>query len=578
MNARSVHPMSATLSGYLFSEVFDHKPTSDKCGAGWSASPLAQGERIEVRGSDGTHHSAQPSPYPLPWEGRGGESREGSFSFLRSQIRHICHRLCSNKTESVGTFKERRFETAAPHKTAISNRRSLERTQTLKKQHAGSLRCLITLLIGHGLTVHTMATTLQQEIDAAAPGETINVVVGVHSGPIIIGKPITLAGEEGAEIRGNGTGNVVTISAEGVTLRGLRVTGSGVQLFNDDAGVFVTGNHVRIEHCFISDSLHGIYLKKISGAQIVDNRIQGKTTLRASSEPVEKTIGQSEENCDTTLVSNRRGNGIHQWNCDGNLIKGNEISDARDGIYFSFTNNSTVETNYVHHTRYGLHYMYSDANRFEHNTFSENAAGAAIMFSRNLVVHGNRFVNNRGHRAYGLIFQSSDQSRLEQNEITENAVGLSFNQCNSNAISGNRVTHNYIGLRFGSNSDSNRFTENIFARNLHPVETGASDVTGNHWAVGGVGNFWGEEVALDLDRDGINDLPHRELDLLGLLRRDFPAVAFLSDSPALQLLRFANERAVLPGMSAIEDPAPLNGRFWKIRAQRSALATVANDK
>ena len=194
------------------------------------------------------------------------------------------------------------------------------------------------------------------------------------------------------------------------------------------------------------------------------------------------------------------------------------------------------------------------------------------MFSRNLIVRGNRFENNRGHRAYGLIFQSSDNSQLEQNEIVENAVGLSFNQCNNNRVSGNHVSQNYIGLRFGSNSDGNRFTENVFARNLHPVETGASDVSGNHWAVNGVGNFWGDETALDLDRDGISDLPHRELDLLGLLRRDFPAVAFLSESPALKLLGFANERAVLPGVSAIEDPAPLNSRFWKLRAQHSAQA------
>ena len=56
--------------------------------------------------------------------------------------------------------------------------------------------------------------------------------------------------------------------------------------------------------------------------------------------------------------------------------------------------------------------MYSDGNVFENNTFTENAAGAAIMFSKDLVVRGNRFVNNRGHRAYGSIFQSSDRSTL----------------------------------------------------------------------------------------------------------------------------------------------------------------------
>jgi nitrous oxidase accessory protein len=419
--------------------------------------------------------------------------------------------------------------------------------------------------------------SLQERIDAAAPNETIHIESGFHTGPIKINKPITLIGANNAEIRGNGHGSVIDIAASGVTLNGLRVSGSGLRLSDDDAAIFVTGNNARIESCTIVDSLHGIYLKKISGAQILNNHITGKTTIAASTEPIEKGIAATDENCDTTLVANRRGNGIHQWNCDGNLIRGNDISETRDGIYFSFTNNSRVENNLIHHVRYGLHYMYSDSNVFLNNDFTENAAGAAIMFSKDLVVRGNRFVNNRGHRAYGLIFQSSDNSKLEQNEITENAVGLSFNQCMNNEISGNRVTQNYIGLRFGSNSDGNRFTENIFARNLHPIETGASDVSGNHWAVKGVGNFWDEDTPLDLDRDGINDLPHRELDLFDVLRRDFPSVAFLSESPALKLLRFANQRAVIPGMSAIEDPAPLNSRFWKRRAQL-ARSSVAESK
>jgi nitrous oxidase accessory protein len=435
---------------------------------------------------------------------------------------------------------------------------------------------IVTMLLF--VTTYAGAATLQQRIDTSAPKEIIRVEAGVHPGPIVITKSVTLMGEPGAEIRGSGVGKVVTVVANDVTLRELRITGSGLQLSDDDAAVFVIGNRAKIENCTIADSLHGIYLKKISGAQILNNLIQGKTMLTVSTEAVEKGIGQSAENCDTTLVANRRGNGIHQWSCEGNLIRGNEISDARDGIYFSFTNNSRVENNLIHHVRYGLHYMYSDANIFENNTFSENAAGAAIMFSKNMVVRGNRFVSNRGYRAYGLIFQSSDNSRLEHNEISENAVGLSFNQCNQNEVVGNRVTRNYIGLRFGSNSDANRFSENIFTGNLHPIETGASDVSGSLWAVHGVGNRWDTELELDLDRDGIIDLPHRELDLFGILRRDFPAIAFLSESPAVKLLRFANERAVIPGISSIEDPAPLTSQFWRLRAQRSARSALAKNK
>src|SRR4249919_2199375 len=89
-------------------------------------------------------------------------------------------------------------------------------------------RSVIAFLIGFGLTLPATATTLQERIEAAVPGETIYLEARVHHGPIIIDRPIALVGEAGAEIRGNGTGSVVTITADDVTVRGLRVAGSGI--------------------------------------------------------------------------------------------------------------------------------------------------------------------------------------------------------------------------------------------------------------------------------------------------------------------------------------------------------------
>lgn len=407
------------------------------------------------------------------------------------------------------------------------------------------------------LSCVTRAGSLQPQIDAAAPGATITVPAGTYEGAIVINKPLTLIGERLPTIQGNGKGKVVQITTENVTLRGFRIRGSGLALFDDDAAVFVAANKAVIDSNVIEDSLHGVYLKKANDCRLLDNRIRGKTTIAQESGTVEKGIGVGLEDCGTAaLVANRRGNGIHQWNCERTEIVGNEISEARDGIYFSFTNHVTVRGNTVQHVRYGLHYMYSDDNIFVGNTFSENAAGAALMFSRRLVVRDNRFFSNRGFRAYGLIFQSMDDTRLENNVIEQNAVGLSFNQCNRNRVTGNRVAQNYIGLRFGSNSGENGFSANVFTKNLHPVEM-LGDTGTNRWSIGGVGNYWEGATAFDLDRDGINDLPHRELDLFGVLRRDFPAIAFLSESPAVKLLRFAHQRATLPGLNSIEDRAPL---------------------
>ena len=105
------------------------------------------------------------------------------------------------------------------------------------------------------------AATLQERIDAAARNEILYVEAGVHSGSIVLSKPLTLLGENGAEIHGNGNGNVITVSADDVTIHGLRITGSGLQLSDDNAAVFVTGNRVKIENCVIGDSLHCVYLK-----------------------------------------------------------------------------------------------------------------------------------------------------------------------------------------------------------------------------------------------------------------------------------------------------------------------------
>ncbi|MEO6871483.1 MAG: NosD domain-containing protein [Chthoniobacterales bacterium] len=419
------------------------------------------------------------------------------------------------------------------------------------------------------LTTSASAFTLQQRIDAAAPNESITITAGVHPGPITISKPLRLIGQPGAEIRGNGHGNVVTIKADDVTVSGFRITGSGLRLSDDNAALFVAGNRATIEHNVVADSLHGVYLKKVRDCRIVGNRIRGKTTLLTSTKPIEETLTAGiGELCEVPLNQNERGNGIHQWYCENNLVSGNEISDTRDGLYFSFTNHSRTVNNRVHDVRYGLHYMYSDNNLFENNTFAENAAGAAIMFSHDIVIRGNRFVDNRGSRAYGILFQSDERVRVENNLIHNNAVGLSFQQANDFVVRANDVSGNYIGLRFYGNSDGNAFTENRFSQNLHPIDVdGAGD--NNRWAVNGVGNFWSGQERFDLNGDGINDLPHHELDLFGPLRREFPAVALLSGSPLVKLLRFANERAALPGIDSITDPAPLTEDFWTIRAQQA---------
>jgi nitrous oxidase accessory protein len=410
------------------------------------------------------------------------------------------------------------------------------------------------------LMTQAAASGLQDRIDAAAPGATLRVGPGEYEGPLVIGKPLALLGDGFPEIDGGGRGSVISIRADGVTIRGFHIHNSGADLRKDDAGIHIGANDAVITDNRIEDVLHGVYVKKANGFRISKNAIRGKTELDEEDRPMTESIATDGADLCSPLNINSRGNGIHLWNSTGGEIDGNTVTDTRDGMYFSFTSDTKVRGNAIHGVRYGLHYMYSDRNNFEGNTFADSAAGAAIMYSKNLVIRGNRFNANRGFRAYGMLLNSVDATRIEENFLTNNTVGIYIENNNNNVISGNHIENNYIGVRMTASSNDNVFTRNRFAGNMHSAELAGQNES-NHWSLDGVGNYWGDSAPVDLDGDSIGDLPHREVDLLGPLRRDLPMVGLLSGGPGLELLQFARRHGILPDVDAIEDPSPLTPGF-----------------
>ncbi|GAA5482577.1 nitrous oxide reductase family maturation protein NosD [Haloferula sargassicola] len=415
------------------------------------------------------------------------------------------------------------------------------------------------LVLGLALSAAAGASGLQERIDAAAPGATLKVGPGHYAGPLVIDKPLTLAGHGWPRIDGGGKGSVISIRADDVCLRGLVIANSGTDLTRDDAAIHVTADRAVISGNRIADALHGIYLKKSTGSRVLRNEIRGKTTLPAPARPASETIVTDSPDLCSPLNVNVRGNGIHLWNSRGCELDGNTITDTRDGMYFSFTDHTTVRANRIHGVRYGLHYMYSDDNAFDGNSFADNAAGAAIMFSKNLVVRGNRFEANHGFRAYGLLLSSVDATRIEGNRLCRNTIGIYLENNNNNVISGNTIEGNYVGVRLTASSGDNVFTRNTFAGNMHSAELAGQNET-NRWSLDGIGNHWQGAAPIDLDGDGTGELPHREVDLLGGLRREAPAVGLLSGSPGLGLLEFAHRHVALPKVHGITDPAPLTTR------------------
>ncbi len=420
------------------------------------------------------------------------------------------------------------------------------------------LLALAALLVVPAGAAHSPGDVLRSRIASAADGERIVVEAGVYDGPFVIGKPIHLLGEPGAILQGDRQTHVVAIRAADVEIAGFTLRGSGRALARDEAAIHVSGARALIRDNRILDCLHGIYVRRADQCRIENNVIIGDGGgTDGVADPLVAQLKPGEaELCDIASVQDIRGNGIHLWNSKDHVIIGNSIRGTRDGIYFSFADSTEVRGNTIAGVRYGLHYMYSDDNVFEGNTFTENAAGSALMYSKGIVLRRNRFHANRSHRAYGILFQSVDNTLVEDNQIDGNTLGFYLENSNDVVVRNNHLAGNYVGLRVSDSTSGSRFLGNRFSGNIHPVETNGSN-RANTWAEEGRGNFWENAMALDLNRDGVGDLPHRESDLFGPWRRTFPAIGLLSAAPGERLLRFIHSRMALPGVPGVTDPHPL---------------------
>jgi nitrous oxidase accessory protein len=376
---------------------------------------------------------------------------------------------------------------------------------------------------------------LYSALAGSSPGDTLYLKSGVYQGLFEISTPATLIGDTGSVIDGRGDGDVITISADSVVLEGIMVRNSGTRLLKDMSGLKVTGNYVTISGCRIEDCLHGVYVKGGNSVNISNNVIVGRFNIQEAD----------------------RGNGIHLWSTADNIIEGNDISFARDGIYFSFANRTTVKNNHIHNLRYALHYMYSDDNYFENNIFDHNVAGSALMYSKNIEFSRNVFAHCRGFRAYGILLQSVNYCRATDNLILDNTRGIFFDDANYCSFLENDIVQNDLALQIKASCEENSFVGNNFISNLAHCMLDASIVDRTYWSKDGKGNFWSDYDGYDLDGNGVGDIPHELQDVFEYIESNHPAIRFYLYSPASQLLTAAEKRIPILRKSQIQDPYPL---------------------
>lgn len=373
---------------------------------------------------------------------------------------------------------------------------------------------------------------LPAAIEAAAPGDLLRLATGRYAGPVKVDRPLTIEGEPGALIDGRGEGRTIEVVSPGVTIRGITVSGSGMSLERMDAAIFLdrSAANAVVENNAIEDNLVGVYIHGAPDVTLRRNKIAGRVLPHL----------------------NDSGNGVYLWNAPGAQVLDNDISGGRDGIFTNASRKDVFRGNRIHGVRFAVHYMYTNDSEVSGNVSSGNHAGFVIMFSNNVTVRGNASQDDRDE---GLLLNYANGSMVEGNAVRNSHKCVFVYDANKNVLRHNRFEDCTIGIHFTAGSERNTITENAFVNNETQVMYVGTRFV--EWSVNGRGNYWSDNPAFDLDGDGISDVAYRPNNIMDQIIWRYPAAKLLLNSPAAQVVRWAESAfpAIHPG--GVIDSAPL---------------------
>jgi len=229
--------------------------------------------------------------------------------------------------------------------------------------------------------------TIQAAINNAASGDTIFVHEGIYCETIVVNKSVSIIGENKNKtiIDGGGSGVVVRIIADNVSLSGFTVQNSGAEAC--EGGIFIESSFDNVSGNIIArNGLTGIYLNNSFGSQlfeniIVDNGGDGISLVSSSS---------------TVLLNNvvaRNNGGIRLYvSCENNISRNIVTYDRLGGIHLFYSSRNSLCDNVMRcNENYGLTLDFSsDINIIVENVVADNLKHGLVLGS----VSGNILRNN----------------------------------------------------------------------------------------------------------------------------------------------------------------------------------------
>jgi nitrous oxidase accessory protein len=330
----------------------------------------------------------------------------------------------------------------------------------------------------------------------------------------------------------------IIIDADSVTVEGFEIRNTGYSYIEDRAGIRVKKtNNFIIQNNRLSLTFFGIYLEHAKTGIVRNNAVIGKPLGEANS-----------------------GNGIHLWYCADVDIEGNLIRGHRDGIYFEFATKSRIRKNISEENlRYGLHFMFSNDDIYTGNTFKDNGAGVAVMFSRRIHMLNNLFHLNWGQASYGLLLKEIYDAEIRDNVFQKNTIGIFTEGSNRINYTDNDFLNNGWAVKVAGGCEKNNFTGNNFIGNSFDFAA-----VGNMQTNQIEQNFWGDYSGYDLDRNGVGDVPYRPIKLFNYVVDQTPETIILMRSLLVEILNFSEKVSPVLTPAEVSDAAPIMHRYSRL--------------
>jgi nitrous oxidase accessory protein len=382
----------------------------------------------------------------------------------------------------------------------------------------------IFLLIGlnnsYGKQVEVCATcevkTLKAAFSIIDTGDVVLLKSGLykeHDLEVLV--PFKLIGEGNPIIDGEMVGTILSVKTDSFSIEGITFRNVGQSYTKDFAAVLVVrSNHFLIRKNIFENVFFGILVEKSHFGTVEYNYIWGLRKSEANS-----------------------GNGVQLWHSSDIQVNNNEVHGMRDGLYFEFVDDSKVFDNLCYdNIRYGLHFMFSNKDEYYHNVFRNNGAGVAVMFSKYIIMHDNRFEFNWGAASYGLLLKEIYDAEIYNNIFEQNTTGITTEGSTRINFTNNLFLRNGWAVKVTGGCYDNMFYVNNFSHNAFDLAFNGH-LNGSSFE----GNYWSEYAGYDLDRDGVGDVPYRPVKLFSYIVNRTPETIVLLRSLFVDMINFSEK-------------------------------------